>query len=403
MPASPPHKTRKATAFRPPPLNPTPELRWVLHRAFAEPNVPVPPPGDPSTAFDLASQLDLAPRIAARAEAMLLAAETGPVAAAFTKTLHLSAASALLYQHALNVVASLAECRGISLVVLKGCAIGLLGFSPPGARSFADLDVLLAADRIPEMVDALVETGWKPAPFPSSELHEPPLSHPSLGTIELHRCLLGVRMPGSRRSIDGLSIGTPGLTQPVPAASATVRAPSIPLLTAHLLVHGLVQHGYLPASYPLFRLLADLQDLVAAGARLHDAIPFLREIDATDMDVVEMLLKALGEGTALDLPAGPSRTVLAHLVAGSLDPDYRISLKADPRSVLGLSDLPLPALLLGRLSEALFLSRAQVDAIYGPPKRQGGYFARRLFRPVDVLVQTGSSIWARLNTLRQTR
>jgi hypothetical protein len=382
-------------------LNPTPELRWVLHRAFAAPDAPAPPPGDPSSAFDLATRLDLAPRIAARAGATLLTAEVGPIAATFTRTLHLTAASALLHQHTLKVVASLAESRGISLVILKGCAMGLLGISSPGARGFCDLDILVAVDRIPEMTAALVEAGWKLAPFLPSELHVPGLSHPSLGTIELHRCVLGVRVPGSRRSIDGLSMDAVGLTQTVPTFNGTVRAPSIPVLTAHALVHGLVQHGYLPAFYPLFRLLADLQDLVAAGADLQDAIPFLGEIDANDLDAVETLLKALGEGTALDLPPGPPRTVLAHLVAGSLDLHYRVALKSDPRSVLGLTDLPLPVLVLRRVSQALFLSRARVDAIYGRPKRQSGYLARQVFRPVDLVLQLGSSIWARLNASRE--
>ena len=391
----------KATRFRPPELNPTPELRWVLHRGFATPDAPAPPPGDPSSAFDLATRLDLAPRIAARAGATLLTAEVGPVAASFTRARHLTAASAVRYEHTLKVVASLAESRGIGLVILKGCAMGLLGISSPGARNFSDLDILVAVDRIQEMIGALVDAGWTLAPYPPSELHEPPLSHPSLGTIELHRCILGVRVPGSRRSSDGLSMDAAGLTQTVPTFNGTVRAPSIPVLTAHALVHGLVQHGYSPASYPLFRLLADLQDLEADGADLQHAIPFLREIDSEDMDAVETLLKALGEGTALDLPAGPPRTVLAHLMAGTLDLRYRVALRSDSRSVLGLSDLPLSMLVLRRVSHALVLSRAEVDAIYGRPKRQSGYLVRQVFRPVDLVLRLGSSIWARLNASRE--
>ncbi len=34
---------------------------------------------------------------------------------------------------------------------------------------------------------------------------------------------------------------------------------------AHLLVHGLGQHGFSPGAYPLIQLLADLQDLGFTG------------------------------------------------------------------------------------------------------------------------------------------
>ncbi len=221
------------------------------------------------------------------------------------------------------------------------------------------------------------------------------MSHPAHGTIELHRCILGVRVPGSRRSLDGSSMRDPGLSQNIPAFGAKVRAPSIPVLAAHVLAHGLVQHGYGPASYPLFRLLADLQDLQAAGAQLPSAMPFLREVDQEDLDAVETLLDALKRGAALELPPGAPRALLEHFLAGPLDPSYSVALKSDPRYALGLSDLDLPRLALRRLWKVLFLSRQRVDAIYGRPSRPGGYLARQLFRPVDLGLRLAASIGAR--------
>lgn len=386
----------KAIRFRPPALNPPPELRWVLHRAFAAPESPVPPPADPSAAFDLATRLDLAARVAARTDPAVLVAEVGPVAASFKKARYLNVARALRDEDTLAQVASLAKGRETPLVILKGCALGLLGIGPSGSRSFSDLDILVPVDRIPEMSSVLVDAGWTLAALPPSEHQEPPLSHPTQGTIELHRCIPGVRVPGSRRSLDGRSMTGAGLSQPIPGFNGSVRAPSMAVLTAHALVHGIVQHGYAPDSYPLFRVLADLQDLRAAGVDLREATPLLREIDAEDLGAVETLLEALGTGKALDLAQSPPLALLSHLAAGALDPGYSLALKSDPRFLFGLSDLHLPSLVIKRLWKVLFLSRERVDAIYGRPKRRGGYVARQVLRPADLALRLASSAGARL-------
>jgi hypothetical protein len=76
------------------------------------------------------------------------------------------------------------------------------------------------------------------------------------------------------------------------------------------------------------------------------------------------------------------------MLAGRLDPEYERSLR------LGLfhsqpSDRP-PAVRLARsVLSTVFLSDAQIDAIYGPPRNRLGYLGRRLARPFDLLLRLG--------------
>ncbi len=377
----------KAVRFHPPRVDPTPELRWVLHRAFASPETPVAPPRDPAAALDLATRFDLAARIGARSGPGTLNAEVGSTANEFTRAAHLAAANALRYEVTLRNVAGLAANLGIPLVVLKGSAIGLLGISLPGARAFCDLDILVPLDRILELRTALVAAGWTLSPLAGSEHQEAPLTHSSLGMIELHRCVPGVRPPGSRRSFDAKTLLDAGLKEPLPAFGGTVRAPARTVLIAHVLVHGLVQHGYAPGSYPLFRFLADLQDLGAGPEQLPEAGRFLRDFDPDDLETVGSLLSALASGSALDLPDGTPRSLLHHLVSGNVDPAYALGLKANPRSFRSPTDLPFPLATLRWVYKAVVLSRAQVDAIYGRPRRWGGYAARQLLRPFDLALR----------------
>lgn len=387
----------KAIRFRPPPVEPTPELSWVLHRAFAKPELPVPPPRDPTSAVDIALRFDLAARIGSRTAPNTLKAEIGSLADEITRACHLTAANSLRYEITLRQVAGLAASRGINLVILKGSAISLLGISAPGARSFSDLDILVPVDRILELRTSLVAAGWTLSALDGCEHQEAPLTHPALGMIELHRCVPGVRPPGSRRSFDARALLDARVTQALPAFDGVVHAPDRAILIAHALEHGLVQHGYAPASYPLFRLLGDLLDLTARHDQLLEARQFLRDFDSDDFESVSSLLAVLESGTGFALPAGSPLSLLRHFVAGALNPAYALGLKADPRSLRSPSDLPLPLATLRWVFNSVVLTRAQVEAIYGRPKRLGGYAARQLLRPFDLVLRLGRAVGARLH------
>lgn len=385
----------KAIRFRPPEIESTPELRWVLHRAFARDDLPVAPPRDPETAFDFARRLHLASRIAARAAPGRLPEEVGASAEDFAREHHLAVGNGLRYRATIQHVAELAAARRIPIIVLKGAALALLGLGTPGARNFSDLDVLIPLGRIHELRSALVASGWHISPAPRSEHQEAPLTHPALGMTELHRRIPGVRPPGFRHSFDADVLLDAGLTDEVPGFDTTCRVPKRSILIAHALVHSIVQHGFAPDGYPLFRLVVDLQSLRADLALLREAGRFLRDFDLPDLHAIATLCGALESGTAAELPNGPARVLLRHLVLAHLSPRYALGLKSHPNALLGPSDLPIPLARLRWALKVTFLSRAQVDQIYGPQKTWIAYAARQLVRPFDLGLRFLRSLQAR--------
>lgn len=325
----------------------------------------------------------------------MLASELGPATDEIIRAFHFAVANALRHGASLREVAAHASSRAISIVLLKGGALHVLGLAAPGSRSFSDLDILIPIDRIPELRSALVGAGWTLSPRSGSEHQEPPLTHPSLGMIELHRFIPGVRPMGRRRSYDAGSLLEDGLSVAAPEFDESIRTPARSVLVAHALAHGLFQHGYAAGTYPLFRCLADLQDLGAGRAELSEAGQFLRDFDSADLDAVFALLSSLDTGSALELADGSARSLLHHLVGIAMNADYALSLKANPRFLRSPTDLPPSIAMLRSLYSATVLTRAQVDIIYGPPRRWGGYAARQLLRPLDLVLRLGRSIMAR--------
>jgi hypothetical protein len=105
---------------------------------------------------------------------------------------------------------------------------------------------------------------------------------------------------------------------------------------------------------------------------------------------------AAGEDLA-DWPPGPEEELLRHILAGRLDPAYADALR------LGLfrpqpSERSRPVQLARALLGALFLTDAQIAAVYGAPRSRLGLLGRRLARPFDLLLRLGSygARWLRL-------
>ena len=393
----------KALRFSPPEIAWTPELRWILARAFGAPTLHFGEPFDVAEAVRLATVFNLAPRIGARTPEAVLASEAGAEAALFRRAAHLTVAQNLYRLEAVRAVARTAEKGGIPFVILKGLALEALQLVPPGARPTSDLDLLVPERLIPRFLELLVTDGWVPSENPDQEQHLDPLIHPRLGMIEVHRLILGVRLSGSRRSLDHDTLSASGLTQPIPGFPELVTAPVGAILLAHALVHGLVQHGNAPGSYPLFRVLTDVVDLGSSPEALAQAGAYLREIDAEDLAAVGNLARGLRSGLPSALSGAPYSVegrpdpevgLLRHIVAGTLDADYALGLKV--QGVFGpISDLPsLPAALRATW-QALALSRKQVDKIYGPPRTRLGYLGRQLARPFDLAGRLVRSLAAR--------
>ncbi len=311
-----------ATGFRfaPPPLPASAELDWVLLRAFAPPAARAPEVVS-EAAWEEAARLGLAPRIASRSDAALLAAELGEeVAGRFLAARRGAASTALRYEDLAGELAELCRAIGVSLVFLKGIALHLGEHTPPGARPFGDLDCLAGGEDATILWDALVERGFAAGAADANEQHLPPLAAPTWGVIDVHFALRGLwHPPGGWWT--GERLFTESQVRALPALPGSW-VPKPAMLAAHALAHGLDQHGLAPGQHGLLRMAADLADLLPGEEEWNElaaaAAPWLEptlspvEIGAARRLVLALRAGQPPAGAALDEPAG---LLLRHLVA----------------------------------------------------------------------------------------
>ena len=369
----------------------------MLLRAFGPPGAPFPEPFDAGAALVAARRFEVSARIVARQGRASLGAELGPAGAAAAAGFqrdHAGAAALGLRLLALaGEIAEAAAPHGLPLVLLKFAALEKAGFAALGARSACDLDVLAPENRDGELQQALLALGWRLSRMPAAEHQLPPLEHPHGGVAEIHRVVLGVRLDGGA-SATVATLERHGLLLPFPDLPGRCAAPAAHVLAAHALVHGLGQHGWWPASYSLLKMVADLIDLgihtdAALAARAAALVE--RDVPAEEAAAARDLCAALAAGDDLLANAEPetgASVLLRHVLAGRLDAGYAAALR------LGFfrsqpSDRA-PALRFARsVLAAVFVSNAQIDAIYGPPRGPLGYLGRRLARPFDLLGRLG--------------
>jgi hypothetical protein len=120
-----------------------------------------------------------------------------------------------------------------------------------------------------------------------------------------------------------------------------------------------------------------------------------QDVPAAEAQAVRRLCARLAAGEDPAGWDGHEEILLRHILAGRLDPGYERALR------LGLfrpqpSDRSRPVQLARTVLGAVFLSDAQVDALYGPPRGRLGYLGRRVARPFDLLARLGRYGWARL-------
>jgi hypothetical protein len=373
--------------FRPPRLAIPPEIRWMLLRAFGPVGASFPDPVEPAAALEKARRFEVAARIAARQGRERLASELGAEAATgFGRERATAVAVGMRLMATARRVAEQAAPLGVPIAFLKFTALEGSGLLAAGSREACDVDALVPEDRAGDLWDALVAAGCSASNLPEAEHQLPALADPAGSAVEIHRLLPGVRLAGgSSATYEALERG--GWLVPLPDFPERCFAPSAEVQAAHVLVHGLGQHGYWPASYSLLKMVADLIDL---GPLTDRALGWVaQDIPAEEGAAVRRLCTRLLAGD--DLFAGgdtPEETLLRHILAGRLDADYERSLR------LGLfrsqpSDRPPTARLARSVLGTVFLSNAQIDAIYGPPRHRLGYLGRRLARPFDLLLRLG--------------
>lgn len=382
---------RRPIRFRPPRLAVPPEVRWMLLRAFGPADAPFRGAVDPAAAFAAARLFEMPARIAARQGKSRLAAELGEeTAERFLRERMAVTASGLRLLALAREVAGAAGGLGLPLAFLKFMALEGAGLDAAVHRAACDIDVLAPAGRAAELQEALIASGCRPSELAAGEHQLPALKHPGGAVVEVHRVMLGVRPDGGASATLEI-LERAGLLAPAPGFPGPVLVPVPEAQAAHVLVHGLGQHGWWPSSYSLLKMVADLIDLSPAALTPRALAWVEADVPAGEAEAVRRLCQRLAAGDdLLEDASAPEEVLLRHILAGRLDPDYETALR------LGLfrtqpSDRP-PLLRLARsVAGALFLTRAQVDAIYGPPRHPLGYLGRQLARPFDLLARLGRS------------
>ena len=384
--------------FTPPPLELSPEMRWLLLRSFGPAGQAFEGAFDPQAALRLARTYSLASRVCARAPVGRLADELGEaIAGEFLGTYHRAAANDLLYEFLAGEVACTAQEIRAPAILLKHASLRFGGIVALGARGIAaDLDVLVPMEQQPPLWRALLARGFRGTGPSRQDHHFPALIHPTGAVLELHTEIPGLRL--NRRP--GL-----GTANELIGRGLCRRAPGLPegcyLLTrevmlAHVLVHGIAQHGFSPETYPLMRMVGDLLDLNFGTAALEE---FLAEpyqwiskfVSVAEVYAAAELCDCLVTGRLPPVSKAPgharTRQLLAHIIAGPVDLQYRQVLRVKGAgTLLGLGGKSVIGTATP-LFHALFLTREQVDLIYGRPSGWLGYLGWRLWRPFDLVAR----------------
>jgi hypothetical protein len=380
--------------FRPPPVELPAALGWALARAFGPPEAEVAPPRDPAAALAFAGRFEIAARLAARLPRERWAAELGEEGAAELRRQRIAAVANEV--RLLDLAREVAHAAGAPVALLKFAALAASGAAATGSRPACDVDLLAPAAGADRLHAALRARGWSASPLPAGGHQLPALAPAAAGAaaVEIHLHLPGVRVAGRSATYEDLERA--GLLAPLDGWPAACRVPGPAVLAAHALAHALVQHGFAPDAYGSLKMIGDLVDLGWGGdggdelaARAGELVA--ADVSADEIQAARRLAAALaaGEGLAARL-AAPGETageivLLRHLLAGRLDPRYRAALKLGLRPQPG--DAPRAVAAARALWAALFLSRAQVDAIYGRPGGGWGYLGRRLARPFDLALR----------------
>lgn len=372
----------------------------MLLRAFGPAGTPFPGAVDPAAALATARRFEVSARIAVRQGRERLAAELGGEASTgFARDRARAAAVGMRLMEEVRRVAGVAAALGLPLACLKFAALEGMGLLAAGSRGACDVDLLVPGERAGELWRALLAEGFQGSGLPEAEHQLPALLRPQGGVVEIHRHLPGVRLEdAASATFETLDRG--GLLRPLPDLPGRCMAPVPEVQAAHVLVHGLGQHGYWPSSYSLLKMVADLLDLGAVDREaLSDrAVAWVaRDVSAAEAAAVRGLLGRLAAGEDPAGWQGAEEELLRHILAGRLDPEYAAALR------LGLfrpqpSERSRPVQLARAVLGAVFLSDAQIEAVYGPPCGRLGYLGRRLARPFDLLRRLGSygARWARL-------
>lgn len=385
---------RSGIRFKPPEVELSGELEWVLQRAFGPLDLPAFRVGEGAlgTISDLVRRFSLTERIGSRVPTEILEKELGEdLVREFREATLRSAVLSIVADRICHQIAELGGRLGLPLIFLKGAALQLSGKVSSGSRNMCDVDVLVSEEGAMRLQCALVEGGCRPLEVPESEHQLQFLTHPEGLGIEVHKIIPGVRLDG-RSSATARRLVERELVQPAPGLNDGSFLPTDDVLLAHLLVHGIAQHGMSPHSYPMARMLADVQDLGVDEGRLQEFVNrgfawIAKDVSREEAAAAASLAGRLQRGEAPEAIAASgdgAGVLLRHLVAGTLDEGYDHSMRFGSLTVKP-TDIGWLRSVAKALQGALLPTKAQIDILYGPPRSELGYWGWRLWRPFDLM------------------
>ena len=367
----------------PPRLALTPELRWVVLRAWGPTACPFDGTVRGPEVLELARRLALASRIGVRQPRELLFDELGYEAA--RDLFRAAVAAAALFEDVRQVVRVVGEAAigAVPAIVLKGAALVLAGTTPLGARRMSDLDILVDADALQATRDLLQPMGFRAPDLPDSEHYAVPLLHRRWGGVELHTCLPGVRLGRNGDDATARDLADAGLLQPLEGAPG-VCVPARRVLLAHVLVHGLNQHLLAPSAYPPARVLSDLADLEFCEADVEGVWTWLTATVAREELIsAARLVRALvgGDIAGIERDSGAD-VLLRHVIAGATDDAYARSLRV--RNVVSNGSGSVAGRFFRGAWGAIAKTPKEMEVIYGGPRSSLWHAFARLWRPLDI-------------------
>jgi len=314
----------------PPRVDLPPAFSWALEAAFATASDPLPPPPVPRHHLeDLLQETGLWPAIASRLAHPAIRRHLDPSLDALAIRQRAIVAEGTLRAFVtIRQVRQVADRHGIPLVFLKGAALHLAEWVSPCGRPLADVDVLAPASLAPRLHSLLAAEGYRRLGPSLSRHHLDPLGHPVGLPVEIHLLLPGCsppEAPGRPLRFEDLD----RLERAAPASrhDPWTRIPAPDVLAAHLVVHGMLDHGLRPDRYPPWRWLLDLAALPPEAAS--DRWIRWTVLPQGSGLAIDALLHHLRRPSGEALPGDPeARRLFLHLAAATLDPDYRLALKA---------------------------------------------------------------------------
>jgi hypothetical protein len=367
-----------AERFHPPRLEVPDSLGWVLGRALGPPQARLTAGAESARAEALSGDLLLTSRIARRTPPELLAAELGKDAAArFEAEARNTTALQMQYRATCHMLAGLAAELAIPVVFLKGMALQLTGVVQAGDRPTADVDLLVPEEACAQVQGALMERGFRHS-FAVAMRHPhqlPPLWHPQWLGVEVHRLAAGLQVAPGTTAASADQLLDRGLCERLDAMPGAACVPRLDVLLAHLVVHAVVQHPDSGAYF--FRLLADVQDVLAGAAALQELLGRAAAwvswlVPEDEMLGLVRIVEALGRGDDLGVIAGAegsAATDLRHFVAVVVHRGYRIRQGVN-------------AVLVGERTDDLSRRRCRLPRLWWPRREVLGPDGRPLPWPV---------------------